>query len=304
MGAVDGDADEQPVREVDVGQFWLSDTTISWDAYALLMGWSPHPQSFPQEEECKVLDKRALFQLAEANKIRLQSCEDRTLSAIDWHAHAPGIILSNGVSASTALAQLRPEDKSEFTYSRKPMVAVSWQEAEERCARLSTKQVCYRLATEAGWEKAARGGLVGKHCAWGDHPPTPELCDFDRFERFAIQPSRALPPNGCGLYGMCGSVWEWTSSPYTLSYAHAAADPGASVVGPIARGGNKRARTRPDLPHRVLRGGSWADGADAVTVSFRMSQASLSWRSGEWSPGLSPNIGFRICRVVVSADWR
>jgi Sulfatase-modifying factor enzyme 1 len=35
------------------------------------------------------------------------------------------------------------------------MIAVSWQEAGELCAKLSTAGVRYRLPTEAEWEKAA-----------------------------------------------------------------------------------------------------------------------------------------------------
>ena len=50
---------------------------------------------------------------------------------------------------------------------------------------------------------------------------------------------------------------------------------------------------------KVLRGGSWADCADVVTVTFRMSRGSRSWTEGAWGEHLAPNIGFRLCRTVV-----
>jgi hypothetical protein len=48
---------------------------------------------------------------------------------------------------------------------------------------------------------------------------------------------------------------------------------------------------------RVLRGGSWTDCAEAVTVSFRYSRRAISWREGGWAAHYCPNIGFRICCV-------
>jgi formylglycine-generating enzyme required for sulfatase activity len=79
---------------------------------------------------------------------------------------------------------------------------------------------------------------------------------------------------------MCGGVSEWTADTYdALAYAGVARPPGTAA-------------------ERVLRGGSWADAAEAVTVSFRMSRGSLSWRAGAWGPHLTPTIGFRLCRVL------
>ena len=158
----------------------------------------------------------------------------------------------------------------------------TWQEAEELCARLSTGDIAYGLPTEAEWERAARGGLVGHRYPWGDEPPTAERCDFDRFDHFSILPPRLLPPNGYGLYAMTGSVWEWTADWYDAEYyrTSSADDP----TGP------------PTGAERVLRGGSWADCAETVTVSFRMSRSAVSWRDGGWGEHLTANIGFRLCR--------
>jgi formylglycine-generating enzyme len=81
---------------------------------------------------------------------------------------------------------------------------------------------------------------------------------------------------------MAGSVWEWTSDRYDAEYYRQS--PATDPPGP------------PKGEERVLRGGSWADCAETVTVSFRMSRQSRSWRSGEWDEHMAANIGFRLCR--------
>jgi sulfatase modifying factor 1 len=279
---------------VDVGEFWLSATTISWFDYARLMGWSPPPACFPPESECSGLDKMALFHLNEANKIRLQYCEDKTIHARDWHAHDPNMRVGNAPAEAVFGKPARESDDA-YRYSLKPMVAVSWQEAAELCAKLSTPSVTYRLPTEVEWEKAARGGFVGKRYAWGNEQPTPDRCDFDRFDEFSIKASRALPPNAYGLHAMCGSVWEWTLDEYdALGYAGA---PPPTQLPPPPEGRTGHAKGDQWLREHVLRGGSWADGAEACTVSFRMSRGSANWRDAIWGANLAPNIGFRVARV-------
>jgi formylglycine-generating enzyme required for sulfatase activity len=81
---------------------------------------------------------------------------------------------------------------------------------------------------------------------------------------------------------MTGSVWEWTSDWYDAEYY--ATSPGGDPTGPGTG------------EERVLRGGSWTDCADVVTVSFRMSRGSRSWTEGGWSPAFAANVGFRLCR--------
>ena len=288
MGSETGDSDERPVHPVSVPAFWLSETTISWALYNKLMGWDE--RGFPPKAEAESIDRMVLFHLAEANKIRLQYCEDETEHARDWHAHEPSLVLQGGtgsVPATALFGKPARSNNSAYSYSQKPMVAVAWQEAEELCERLSTSSVLYRLPTEAEWEKAARGGLVGCRFAWGNDPPTPDRCDFNRFDAFSVRPFRIHPPNGYGLYAMCGSVWEWTGDLYDASAYSESPSPGNTPSEPTPDGGRER----------VLRGGSWADTAEAVTVSFRMSRGSSSWRKGEWAASLAPNIGFRIARI-------
>lgn len=275
MGSTSGDLDEQPVHPRRVGAFWLSDTPITWEDYCRLMDWSPPPEGAP-----RIADERA-FGLGIESRIRLQYCESQTLRAVDWHAHAGGMEEHFGNPPRADAAA--PQD-----WGQKPMVAVSWQAAEELGAALSTAAVEYGLPTEAEWERGARGGLIGKRYSWGDEPPDPSRCDCDHFGTFALRPPRSLPPNGYGLHGMCGGVWEWTSSSYdALAYHPRRSEPKTA-----------------ELTQRVLRGGSFTDGPAAVTVSFRMAGCSEHWKAPptQWNRDAgprvhnSPNVGFRLVR--------
>jgi formylglycine-generating enzyme required for sulfatase activity len=290
MGCHTGEEDEHPCHPVWLAPHWLSETPVSWAAYCRLMDWEPPPAGHPRHPESPRGEfDRAAFHLYEANKIRLQYCEDHTTRAGDWHAHAPGQRWQSGGRAVSAQELFgtppRNEPDAQWQYDTKPMVAVAWQEVDDLTARLSTGRVRYSLPTEAQWEKAARGGLIGARYAWGDEPPTQDRCDFYHFSEFAIRPMRAFPANGYGLYAVNGGVWEWTRDWYDRDYYRHSPD--VDPEGPAAG------------EEKVLRGGSWADCADAVTVTFRMSRGSRSWTAGEWGANLAPNIGFRLCRMVV-----
>jgi formylglycine-generating enzyme required for sulfatase activity len=284
MGSEDGDPDERPARPTLVDNFWMSETTIPWGAFCRLLGWENPPKSPSTSPQARFfLDlwgESAAFALEAARRVRLQYCEDSTVEAHDWHSHDPEQLTAQWLGVDGTVTGLevfgapaRPD--APWRYEDKPMVAVSCDEAEALAAKLSTDRVRYALPSEAQWEKAARGGLIGCRYAWGNDPPTAERCDFGRFEPFAIKPTRAFPANGYGLYAMCGSVWEWTSDYY---------DDGSP--GPR--------HSAPRL--RVLRGGSWTDPAEVVTVSFRMSRdGGLTGPTA--GDHIAPNIGFRLCRI-------
>jgi formylglycine-generating enzyme required for sulfatase activity len=285
IGSRSGEPDERPVHPVRLGGYWLSRTPVSWARYCALLGWSEAPGGAPPEHAIE--DRERLFALAQENKIRMQYCEGRSTAARDWHSHA---------GMGEMFGEVPTDGGRPAGYDHKPMVAVSWQSAEELARRLTQdaqQKLTFRLPTEEEWEKGARGGRIGARWAWGDEAPTRERCDFDHFGEFWIRPFETLPPNGYGLIGCSGTVWEWTSTPYdALAYRGERASAGRRSAGPQRSGGG-------DDQERVLRGGSWADCAEACTVSFRASRASRYWRRETWGDHVSPNIGFRLCRVEV-----
>ena len=66
------------------------------------------------------------------------------------------------------VSRLNPE--LPWKYEQKPMVAVSWQSAEELCQRLPQQNPGLHhshLPTEARWEKAARGDALGAQMGMG-----------------------------------------------------------------------------------------------------------------------------------------
>jgi len=279
------------VHPVQLDHFWMAEVPVSWAAYCDLMDWKPPPDSQPKAEPPFPM---AYFTIFADNLIQRQYCENETTGARDWHAHAPELTYHQGdqeITGDKLFGNVpRRNPNRPWHYDLKPMVSISLQAAEDLCTVMSDDHAAFSIPTEAQWEKAARGGLISMPYAWGDTKPNEKICDFDHFGDFFIRPPHELPPNNYGLHGMSGGVWEWTTDWYQSDYF--ANSPRYDPRGPD------------NGEERVLRGGSWADDAAAVTVSFRISRRSAHWqhKEGEFprSGHRSPNIGFRICRVARS----
>lgn len=161
------------------------------------------------------------------------------------------------VATSTPLPQFWGinEFKSGPDFSDYPVVGVSYFDAE-KFARWSGK----RLPTEAEWEYAARGGMIGKNFPFGDQIDSAKVNYGRKYK--GIVKEGSFPPNGFGLYDIAGNVWEWTSDFYSSDYyAHS---PAENPKGPVAG------------RFKVIRGGSWHSGPMCIQTYFR-NGLSPSW---------------------------
>ena len=103
-----------------------------------------------------------------------------------------------------------------------PVVDVSWNDSQDYCRWLNQtypgelpEGYFFRLATEAEWEKAARGEY-GNLWPWGNDWD-PKLCNSAEAKSGGTTPVGAYSPAGDSPYGaadMAGNVWEWTTSLY------------------------------------------------------------------------------------------
>jgi formylglycine-generating enzyme len=141
-----------------------------------------------------------------------------------------------------------------------PVTLVRWEDAGAYCRWLSkVLGRVVRLPNEAEWEKAARGGLVGKPYPWGDGL-TADCANFLSVPHRRIEagttPGRRFPPNGYGLFDICGNAWEWVHDWYSPVFY--GVSPERNPVGP------------PSGQSRIVRGGGWlTDEPAMLTCSHR-----------------------------------
>ncbi len=159
-----------------------------------------------------------------------------------------------------------PEYNQRFIGDDKPVLRLSWIEAQEFVHRLNKAlgTQSYRLPTEAEWEYAARAGTYTEYF-FGDDPA--ELGDYAWFTLNSdkrTHPVGQKRPNPWGLYDIYGNAFEWVSDRYVHGYNYYAESPEVDPTGPEVG----------DI--RLLRGGSWRRPA------FQLRSANRSYDQQEF----------------------
>lgn len=154
-----------------------------------------------------------------------------------------------------------------------PVENVSWEDVQEFLLRLNASTAeHYRLPTEAEWEFAARGGNESQGHRYAG---SGSLGSVGWYEGNSESKTRAVgqkSPNELGLYDMSGNVWEWCQDwlgTYSSSAQH---NPRGPSIGSL----------------RVVRGGSWINGAQSC---------GFTRRNGSVPGGRNSFVGFRLART-------
>ena len=213
MGATDGAADEQPLHDVRVADFWVDRYEVSnaeFERFARATQYVTTAEKPPTV----AASAPAPQHLAGSWCFRPQpgAVAEKRATWAEW---VPGANWRHPEGPGTSL-----EGRGNF-----PVVHVSFDDAVAY-AKWSGK----RLPTEAEWEYAARGGLVHNSYAWGPDatkggaplangwqgPFPSKNTQLDKFD-FAA-PVGSFDPNNFSLYDMTGNVAEWCADWYSASY--------------------------------------------------------------------------------------
>lgn len=167
----------------------------------------------------------------------------------------------------------RPNDQG-WGRARRPVVDVSWNDAQEYVAWLSRKTgQRYQLPSESEWEYAARGGT---NTPWhtGRAILTDDANILNAFGKTVAV--GAYPPNAFGLHDVHGNVQERVLDCLDTGYVGVPNDGAAAASGNCAQ-------------QRIVRGGNLASEPKDVRSASR----SYDPQTSRW-----PGVGFRVVRAL------
>lgn len=270
MGDSSGDRNpgdgELPVHQIEVAAFEIDATTVTNADFARFVADTGY------RTEAEAFGYSAVFHLAvDAERADITG----PAGVAPWWFGVRGADWSHPGGGRSSLDGL----------DQHPVVHVSWNDAQAYCAWAGR-----RLPTEAEWEYASRGGLVGARYPWGDEPVDAGGWRANIWQGvfpgvntaadgwLTTAPVRSFAPNGYGLWQTVGNVWEWCADGFAPDAYQRRID---------------RAPTA-DVPAghpRVLRGGSYLCHASYCN---RYRNSARSSNTPDSSMG---NAGFRTVSV-------
>jgi formylglycine-generating enzyme len=237
MGSAEFYPEEGPVRDVTVGPFAIDRhpvTVAQFRQFVTETGYVTvaqrplDPALYPEADPDLLVPGSLVFH-ATAGPVDLRDVRA-------WWAYVPGAMWSAPAGPGSDVRGRH----------RHPVTQVAYEDATAY-AQWAGKA----LPTEAEWEYAARGGLDGARYAWGDEfrpggKPMANTWD-GRFpwENLGVagyggtSPVGTFPPNGFGLFDVCGNVWEWTVDRFDRDEQQACCGPASGgIEGRVIKGGS------------------------------------------------------------------
>lgn len=156
------------------------------------------------------------------------------------------------------------KNPSRWKGPRNSVEMTNWNEATDFCRRVTAElrqrkllaaDEVIRLPTEAEWEYGCRAGTTTAYSFGDEAAKLRDHAWFNENAKGEDPPVGRKKPNDWGLYDMHGYIWEWCQDSWHPNYEGAPSD--------------GRAWMEKDSTERVVRGGSWADGADACRCAYR-----------------------------------